>query len=205
MRPETKCKENFQIVGLCNIYNLSNYVCVYYLGSERETLIELLLGSGGSYKHVNKSYDNVLGIGNPDLLMYLMSCHGFLKKNDYVVILKCPNRMFEYYFNKGFIIFDCDKKYLERLSSEIKYIIGTEVTDNSDKVMIFSTTFPSTSNTLKNLLVNASSHYSYTKKEFNNKNEDKINIFSAYVAPQIKEIYHPALIQEWRLNIDAEV
>ena len=30
-----------------------------------------------------------------------------------------------------------------------------------------------------------------------------IDIFSAYVVPLIKEINHPSLIQEWRLNIDA--
>ena len=28
-------------------------------------------------------------------------------------------------------------------------------------------------------------------------------LFSTYIAPQIKEIYHPAIIQEWKLNIDA--
>ena len=27
--------------------------------------------------------------------------------------------------------------------------------------------------------------------------------FSKYVTPKIKEIYHPAIIQEWKLNIDA--
>ena len=72
--------------------------------------------------------------------------------------------MFEFYFNKGFIIFDCDKNNLERLPYEIKDRIGAEVTENSNKVMICSTTIPSTSNTLKNLLLNASSHSSYNKK-----------------------------------------
>ena len=28
-------------------------------------------------------------------------------------------------------------------------------------------------------------------------------LFIKYVTPQIKEIYHPAIIQEWNLNIDA--
>ena len=28
-------------------------------------------------------------------------------------------------------------------------------------------------------------------------------LFSTYVTPQIKEIYHPAIIQEWKLNVDA--
>ena len=29
-------------------------------------------------------------------------------------------------------------------------------------------------------------------------------LFSTYVTPKIKEIYHPTIIQEWKLNIDAE-
>ena len=28
-------------------------------------------------------------------------------------------------------------------------------------------------------------------------------LFSTYVTPQIKEINHPEIIQEWKLNIDA--
>ena len=28
-------------------------------------------------------------------------------------------------------------------------------------------------------------------------------IFNTYVKPQIKEINHPAFLQEWKLNIDA--
>ena len=93
----------------------------------------------------------------------ILSFHDSFKNNDSVVILKCHNRMFEYYLNKGSIIFDCDKNNLERLPSEIKDRIGTEVTDNSEKVMICSTNSTSTPNTLNNLLVNASSHYFYTK------------------------------------------
>ena len=30
-----------------------------------------------------------------------------------------------------------------------------------------------------------------------------ITIFSAYVAPQVKEIHHPALLQEWKLTLYA--
>ena len=31
-----------------------------------------------------------------------------------------------------------------------------------------------------------------------------ITIFSTYVAPQSKEIHHPALLHEWKLNLNAE-
>ena len=30
-----------------------------------------------------------------------------------------------------------------------------------------------------------------------------INIFSEYVEPLLKDINHPALLQEWKLNLDA--
>ena len=83
----------------CVIYTIiRNYICIDYLCSESKKLNELGLGSGGRFKHVNKSYDKILGIGTPDLLMNLVSSNGFLKNKDSVVILKCPKRMFEYYF-----------------------------------------------------------------------------------------------------------
>ena len=100
----------------CIIYTLiRNYVCIHYLGYKKEKLSELLLVYGGGYKHVNKIYDSVLGIGIPDLLMNLVSCHGCLKNKDSVVILNCPNRMFKYYLSKGFIHFDFNKINLENL------------------------------------------------------------------------------------------
>ena len=72
--------------------------------------------------------------------------------------------MFEYYFNKGFIIFDCDKNNLEIIPSEIKERVGAEVNDSSEKFVICSTTITSTSNKINNLLVSASSHYYYINK-----------------------------------------
>ena len=56
-------------------------------------------------------YNKLFGIGIPDLLLNMLSCHGFLKNSDSVVILKCPNRMSEYYFNKGFVKLMCDEDH----------------------------------------------------------------------------------------------
>ena len=145
----------------CVIYTIiSNYVCIDYLGSEKSKLSYLRLGVYGRYKHLDKNYDNVLVFGIPDILLDLLSCQGLLKNNESVVVLKFPNRMFEYYFNKGFIIFNCDEKTLKRLPSQVKDRVGAEVTFNSDKVVLCYTTIPSTSNTLKNLLVSSNYHYS---------------------------------------------
>ena len=43
---------------------------------------KLPVNTGGGFKHGNKSYDKILGIRIPDLLMNLMSCHGFLRKKN---------------------------------------------------------------------------------------------------------------------------
>ena len=74
--------------------------------------------------------DNTLGFGIPYLLLNLLSCWGFLNNNESVVILKFPHRMFEYYFNKVLIIFNCDENNLKTLPSEVKDRVGAEVTVN---------------------------------------------------------------------------
>ena len=79
----------------CVIYTIiSNCVCIDCLGSEREKLSASRIGPGGCYKNFNRTYDNVLGIGIPDMLNNLLSFRGFLKNKGSVVILKCPNRIF---------------------------------------------------------------------------------------------------------------
>ena len=90
---------------------------------------------------------------------------------------------------------------MAKFSNEVKDIIHAEDTENSDKVMICSTTIPSTSNTLKNLAVNKKFHSSYIQIEYNDKKETVINIFSEYFEPLLKDINHISLLQEWKLNL----
>ena len=107
-------------------------------------------------------YINLLGISIPYILLNLLSCHGFLKNNDYVVILKCPNRMSEYYFNKGFVILECDEDHFKKLPSKVKERVGAELKINTGLVMLCFTTITSTSNKLKNLVINSNYHSSYS-------------------------------------------
>ena len=73
-----------------------------------------------SSKHDGMDYNNLFGIGIPDILLNMLSCHGFLKNDDSIVILKCPNRMSEYYFNKGFVELTCDEDHLKKLPLMVK-------------------------------------------------------------------------------------
>ena len=43
----------------------------------------------------------------------------------------------------------------------------------------------------------------YIQTESNDKNKMIINIFSAHGVPLLKYINHQALLQEWKLNLDA--
>ena len=103
-------RKMFRVLS-CVIYTvIGKYVCIDYLGSEKSKLSDLRLGGTRRYNHYDTDYDNVLGIGIPDLLLNFLSCHGFSNNNESVVILKCPNNMSEYYFNKGFVIFERDEE-----------------------------------------------------------------------------------------------
>ena len=121
--------------------------------------------------------------------MNLMSCHGFLRNIDYVVILKCPKRMLEYYISNGFAILECNYNNLAKLPNDVKPKTHEEETDNSEKFIACINTIPSTSNTLKNLVANKSLHSSYVQTELNYKKKTRINIFNqAIVIPYFSMI-----------------
>ena len=109
----------------CVIYTIiDKYVCIDYLGTETKKISELKLGCTLKTKHENKDYDNLFSIGIPDIFMNMLSCQGFLNNNESIVILKCPNRMSEYYFNKGFIKLTCDEDHLKTLPVRVKNRVG---------------------------------------------------------------------------------
>ena len=102
-----------------------------------------------------------MGIGIPDLLMNLFSCHVLLKNIKSIVILKCPKRILEYYFSKGLGILEYNLNHLTKNPNEVKQIIDAEETRNLDYVMTYINTIPSTSDTLKKLLLHKSLHSYY--------------------------------------------
>ena len=69
--------------------------------------------------------------------------------------------------------------------------------------MLCHTTITSTSSTLKNLYIGKDQNSLYSTENYNYQTEAMDRLFVTYITPQIKEIYHQAIIQEWKLNIDA--
>ena len=101
---------------------------IFYLFNKK--LSEITVGSKEDSKHEDKCFNIILGIGIPDLLMILMSCHLFLKNINYVVLLKGPKRMLEYFFWKVFTILECNNNNLAKLPNDVKQVIHAEETDN---------------------------------------------------------------------------
>ena len=96
-------------------------MCLYWLFRYRDNKIsDLKTGCTLSSKHDGMDYNNLFGIGIPYILLNMLSCHGFLKIDDSIVILKCPNIMSEYYFNKGFFELICDEDQIKKLTLMVK-------------------------------------------------------------------------------------
>ena len=74
---KTIIRKLFRVLS-CVIYTIiDKYVCIDYLGSEKSKLIDLKIGCTRSHKHNIMDYNIILGIGIPDPLLNLLSCHGF--------------------------------------------------------------------------------------------------------------------------------
>ena len=74
--------------------------------------------------------------------------------------------------------------------------------NDSDYVMIFTTEILSISTTLKKLWIQSDLNSSYNQTLYNDKQEIINNTFIIYVEPLLDDINHPALVQEWKLNLD---
>ena len=74
------------IVLSCVVYNLiENYVCIDHILCQSKKLCDI--SSNPTFKET--SFNLLLGIGIPELLLNLLSCHEFMKISNSTVILNC--------------------------------------------------------------------------------------------------------------------
>ena len=96
------------------------------------------------------------------------------------------------------------QRAFEKIPDLVKERVGVVLSENTDLVMQCSTTITSTSTTLKNLYIGTEYHESYSTNIYSDQTEKMDRLFKTYITPQLKDIYHPAILQEWKLNIDAK-
>ena len=76
-------RKMFKVLS-CVIYKIiDRYVCIDYLGTEMKKISELVLDCTLKTKHEGMDYDSLFGIGIPDILLNMLSCHGFLNNNEF--------------------------------------------------------------------------------------------------------------------------
>ena len=66
----------YRVLSCVIYYLIENYVCVDYLSCQSKNLISI----SSKQKFEQKIFNILLGIGIPELLLNLVSCHGFMKK-----------------------------------------------------------------------------------------------------------------------------
>ena len=66
-------KMMYKLIGVVTYTIIDNYICLYYLGFIQENLSK----HGNNFE--NTKFKNVYGLGIPEILMNIISCHGLLK------------------------------------------------------------------------------------------------------------------------------
>ena len=85
----------------------------------------------------------------------------------------------------------------------MKQIIHVINKQKTDHVMACYIEIYSVANTLKKIHIQSSLHTGYKKSFYHDKRDKFYGIFDQYHIPLLRDINHPALIQEWKENIDA--
>ena len=86
------------MLGSVVYFIIQNYIYVYYLWLKQAKLYSAHKG------FENTTFNDILGIRISELLINIMSCHGFVNDKKSTAILSCSRKLVSYYLSKGFVI-----------------------------------------------------------------------------------------------------
>ena len=145
----------------------------------------------------------MLDIDILEVLMNLISCHGFMKNKNSTVVLVCLYQLVNYHLLKGFVIIEYNSKHLISVPNEVKQRIHAIDKQKTDHVLVCHTEISSLANTLNILHAQSNFHTGYKQNLYNDKRDKYDELFYHYHLSLLKYIDHTALIQEWKQNLDA--
>ena len=94
------------------------------------------------------------------------------------------------------------RRSFEKNPDLVKERVGAVLTENTDLFMLCRTTITYTLSTLKSFYIGTQYHSLYLTNNYSDQIEKIDRLFKTHITPQLKEIYHPEILQEWKLNID---
>ena len=109
-------KTLYMVLSCVFYYPLDNYVCIDYLLCQSKTLINI----SSNIIFEQTSFNILLGISIPEVLLNLVSCHGFVEKPNITVILNVLSRLVNDYLAKGFFIIENNFNQLSILLNDVK-------------------------------------------------------------------------------------
>ena len=117
------------IVLIFVVYSLiDNYVCIDYLPCQSKTLGSI--SSKPTFQ--DTSFNILLSIGIPELLLNLFSCHAFIKKTNSTVIINCRSLLINNYLANGLYIIENGSNQLSLLPNDVQLIFN--MNNQSDKI-----------------------------------------------------------------------
>ena len=126
-------------LGIVVVYNLiDNYVCIGYLLFQSKTLS--FISSKPTFEET--SFNILLVIDIPELLLNLVSCHGFMKNPNSTVTLNFRSCMIQSYLAKVLYIIEKYSKKKNIASNDVKFIINVIDQLDIDFVMVKTKQFP---------------------------------------------------------------
>ena len=106
---ESRKNTKFKVLSSIVYFIMDDIVCVDFMCFP-ETKIHVTCKVQG---FGNRTYNAVSIIGIPEILMNIISCHGFVNNTKSAVILLCRNKLVDYYLQKRFIFSKQFKSLLE--------------------------------------------------------------------------------------------
>ena len=138
----------------------------------------------------DKSLNILLGIGIPELLLYLVSCHVFMKKPNSTVILNCRSRLISNHLSNGFYIIEKVSNKLNFLPNDV--ILRSNLNNQLDTYFVMA---KKKANSIKKLHIHKYMHFIYKQHYYEDKQKEIDDWFIEYLAPIMDDIYHPELIE----------
>ena len=150
----------------CVLYSvIENYACIDYLCCQYKTLSSI----SSDKISEQASYNILLGIGIPEVLMNLVSCHGFVEKPNLTSILNLRSRLVDYYLAKIIVIIQHNSNKLSSVPNDVKLRIHVIDKQKTYFVMACIIAIYSVANTINKF------HIQYYLHFFTNKTSIIIN------------------------------
>ena len=115
----TKPEKLYRVLSCFLSHLIDNYVCIDYLYCQYKTL-------GRIYSNIiyeQTSFNMLLGIDIPEVLLNLVSCHGFIERKNSTVILNFRSCLVNNHLEKWFFLIENNSKQLIILSNDVELII----------------------------------------------------------------------------------